>query len=364
MTIKKIDIPKLPEGSVAIIANFYASLFGGPLSQLLKCLTAVKVCAEFEEKGVSAVPVCLVNQNVPPGFSKFEINFIDRGSKIHCLKSYGKEEDSRGAFIGCKSTEKLFEEVENIFPDGDRDALSALKDAFVHDTDFVSSCARWVKYMFKEFGALVIEHDALPQCLTLPVAALVMDSAEIAEYGKDVSPWKRDDIPRPIVRPLPDVTISNARSLKTLKRYGLDLSRVFDGKAHAMDYVRKTLESDVPACLQKLRDETSAILDELETAAFSAHGELSIQISKARAARIIYQLDKIQKHSRAAIADKQKAAENRINKACDFLTPFGRRQQDTMGGAQFPLLYGMAGLRALYERLDITTPDHQLIEMD
>ena len=131
-----------------------------------------------------------------------------------------------------------------------------------------------------------------------------------------------------------------------------------------MDYVRETLKSDVPDRLQKLRDETCAVLDELETTVFAASGERSDRIRKARAARITYQLEKIKRHSRVALTDKEKAAANRICKACDFLAPLGRRQQDALGGAQIPVSYGGAGLRALFERLDITTPDHQLIEMN
>jgi hypothetical protein len=131
-----------------------------------------------------------------------------------------------------------------------------------------------------------------------------------------------------------------------------------------MEYVREMLKSDVPVRLQKLREETGAVLDELKTAVFAARGERSERIHLSRAARIIYQLEKIQRHSSEALTNKEKAAERRICKACDFLAPLGRRQKDALGGAQIPLYYGRAGLRGLYERLDITTQNHQLIEMD
>ena len=365
----------MPKGSAAVVSNFYACLLGGPLSQLLKCLTAVKVCAEFEKQGVYAVPVCLARQDAPRGFSTREINFIDRASKLHCLKPYEMETNDAGSVIDGRGNEKLFAEIEKIFPDAETEPLSALKEAFIPNTNSVSSCARWLKYLLNEFGVHVIEvapeqasgnsdFQCLPQNLMFPVAAFVADSSEIAEYAKESALCESEGMPRPLVRPLTYATISNARSLKTLRRYGLDLTRIFDGKERVLDYVRKTLESDVPDRLQKLRNESAAVLDELEPAAFAARGERSVRIRKARAARIIYQLEKLQKHSCAAVADKEKAAENRIRKACDFLAPFGRRQQDTFGGAQIPLFYGRTGLRAIYERLDITTQDHQLIEMD
>ena len=344
----------LPTDSVAVVTNFYAGLFGGPLSQLLKCLTAVKVCEEYKKTGTNAVPVCLVRQDAPPEFTAGEVNFIDRNFKLHCFKTDN------------------FDEIEKIFPDGDREALSALKEAFASDKNLVSSCVKWLKYLMNDYDVTILEYDAFMMdgnsgayenhSLTLPVAAFIADAAEITEYGE--TPLENDDIPQPLIRLCPDVTVSNARSLKTLKRYGLDFARLFNGKEHVMDCVRETLKSDVPGRLQILRDEAVAILDDLENAVFATRGERSGRIRKARAARIIYQLEKILKHSRAAQIAKEKSAENRISKACDFLAPLGRRQQDVIGGVQIPVYYGPAGLRELYERLDITTSDRQLIELD
>ena len=368
----------LPPGSVAVVSNFYASLFGGPLSQLLKCLTVVKVCAEFKKNGIATTPVCFVRQCAPPGFSQDKINLIDRSSKIHCIKISGREAGENGAVADCKGIEILFNEVEKIFPDGDVETLSALKNAFIPDKDFVSSCARWIKYLMKDYGVTIVENESislnkcpdnfesqfLPQSMMLPVAAFVVDSNEIAEEVKDAPMCEYDGITRPIIKHLPSVTISNARIMKTLRRYGLDLTQILEGNERVMDYVRESLKSDAPGRLLKLKDETAVVLNELKTASFFARGERSCCISRARSSRIIYQLEKIQKLSRAALADKEKAAEYRIRKACDFLAPLGGRQQDALGCAQIPLYYGMAGLRALYERLDITTPNHQLIEMD
>ena len=356
--IKEISLPShvidLPPGSVAVLTNFYAGLFGGPFSQLLKCLAAVKICEEYKKRGTTAVPVCLVCQDVPSGFSPGEINLADRNFRLHCLKAGS------------------FEEIEKIFPDGDREALSALKEAFIPNKNFVSSCVQWLKYLMKDYGVTILEYNTFMmhgysggsenQSPALPVAAFVADSAEITKY--DETPLKKDDVSKLLVRLCPDVTISNARCLKTLKRYGLDFARLFDGNDRVMDYVRETLRSDVPGRLQILRDETGAVFDEMENTDFAAGSERSGRIRKARAARIIYQLEKIQRHSRAALANKEKAAENRIGKACDFLAPLGRRQQDVLGGAQIPVSYGLAGLRALYNSLEVTTPNRQLIEMN
>ena len=359
-------------GSVAVVTNFYAGLFGGPLSNLLKCLTAVKACAEFEKNGTTAVPVCLVQKDTPSGFSPWEINLIDRHSKLHCLKTAVMED---AEIQGCRDDiKKLFAEIEKIFPECDRETLFALKEAFITDAEpheiswLVSSCACWLEYLLKDFGITIVTTDAFAtdqntcdikrQRLTLPVAAIVADDAEIEEYDKTLPVHVYTT--QPILRACPDVTIINARSLKTLKRYGLHPREI----SGAPRIFHEDTAKNVPERLQKLRDETAAVLGELETGTFASHGDRSKRIRNARTARIIYQLEKIQRHCSNAITGKEKTAENRIRKVRDFVTPLGRRQQVTLGSAQIPLFYGMAGLHALYDRLDITTQNHQLIELD
>ncbi|MDR0310120.1 MAG: hypothetical protein LBJ21_00895, partial [Acidobacteriota bacterium] len=223
---------------------------------------------EFEEKGVAAIPVCVVRHDAPNGFLPREISFVDRGSKLYSLKSTGREAGTPETAIDVGELKNLFEEIEKIFPDGDGEALSALKEAFAPDTDLVSSCARWLKYLLNDFGVIVIERGAtesrcLQQGRTLPAAVFVADSMEIEECVKALSQREGDGVIRPIIRRCPDATISNARNLKTLKRYGLDFERLFDGKERVMEYVREMLKSDVPVRLQKLREETGAVLDEL-----------------------------------------------------------------------------------------------------
>ena len=358
--------------SVLIVTNFYTSIFGGPLSQLLKCLTAAKIGVGLKKSGVAAVPVCIVHRYAPSGFIPYEINLIDKHSGLHCLTLAGMDENTQEIIVGGKSIELLFGEINNIFPDGDGESLSVMKDTFIPGANYVSSCMRWLEYLLKDFSVLVVEHnDFVPEYLRhgrmFPITAFVADSAEIMEGRNALLPWERDDNPRPPVIPCPDVTIANARSLKTLKHYDLDFDQLFDGRERVMDYLYGAMESDVPDHMRKLRDDTRVALEELygvQNAAPGARCDRSFRICKTRAAKIIYQLEKIRRHSSAALAVSKATAEKRIRNACDFLSPLGRRQMDVLGGAQIPLSYGRAGLRTIYERLDISDRNHQLIEID
>jgi len=165
MKIKK-DVTQLPPVSVAVVVNFSAGFLGGPLSRLLKCLTAVKVCEEYEKSGVTAVPVCYVHRDASSGFFQGEINLVDRRSKLHCVKSIG--------------------EIETLFPDGDREVLSALKEAFASDTNPVSSCAHWLRYLLKDYGVSVVEWPEIA-AKRLPKAAVKINIEYIDENVREIS---------------------------------------------------------------------------------------------------------------------------------------------------------------------------------
>ena len=53
-----------------------------------------------------------------------------------------------------------------------REALAALKEAFSNGADSVSSCARWLKYLLKDFSAIVIENSALTRTRLINVFIL------------------------------------------------------------------------------------------------------------------------------------------------------------------------------------------------
>ena len=44
--LKNVQRLRSPE-TFAVVTNFYSSLFGGPVYQVLKCLTAIRICEEL-----------------------------------------------------------------------------------------------------------------------------------------------------------------------------------------------------------------------------------------------------------------------------------------------------------------------------
>jgi hypothetical protein len=55
-------------GSLVVLANLAPCLLGGPLAQLLKCLTAIKLCRRLVEQSIPAVPVGWIHSDPVPVF--------------------------------------------------------------------------------------------------------------------------------------------------------------------------------------------------------------------------------------------------------------------------------------------------------
>ena len=343
-----------PDGSVAVIVNFFTSLFGGPLSQLLKCLTAIKVCAELAKAGVAAVPVCWIRPDPPRDFPSRLIYLLDRRYELHRLELSETEPQT----VCGSSVNTLFNEIEKIFPEGcDEETLTALRRAFSPDMDFSSANAAWIEILLKEWGARVwndTDVSGEPICLlqsqTFPVAAVVVDAHEIPAYAGQF----------PLILPRCRATIISARLRKTLERYNVDFNRLFAGKTRVMESLRSV--HTVPDRLAELTTDVRDCLNNLEI--FDARNARFAKIRKTRGERIVYQLEKTRRHYLNAVAAWEHTADARIHKACNAIAPFSSSQEDVIGGIQIPLRYGQTGLRILYEKLDIRKFEHQLIEMD
>ena len=80
--------------------------------------------------------------------------------------------------------------------------------------------------------------------------------------------------------------------------------------------------------------------------------------------RILYQLEKLHRLCAAAHIRKEHAVSRQIHRVCSLLAPNRRLQENELAGVQIPLRYSRAGLRLLYEKLNVMMNEHQLISMD
>jgi uncharacterized protein YllA (UPF0747 family) len=200
------------------------------------------------------------------------------------------------------------------------------------------------------------------QSLVLPVVAFIADPQEIYEFTKAAPAYEALHMAQPLIWPRCGATIINSRSIRTLEHYQVKFSQLFDGEAKVMEYVKKSIANEAPAVLQRLRSEADACLP--ETGLPESQDKRFAKIRDRCREKILYQLEKLHRHAAGALRIKEQTAMRKVHRACNFLAPNGHLQEAELGGIQIPLRYAHAGLRALYEKLDIRNLEHQIIELE
>jgi hypothetical protein len=77
---------------VAVVTRIYLSLFGGPASQVWKCLMAIKACEELAKSGIKAVPVGYLSSRPRSDVSQRSIELLDAESELRSLSSRAGQE--------------------------------------------------------------------------------------------------------------------------------------------------------------------------------------------------------------------------------------------------------------------------------
>jgi uncharacterized protein YllA (UPF0747 family) len=380
-TREKLHLLRQP-GSVVILTNFYPGLFGGQAYQILKCLTAIKVCEELAQHGLTAIPVCWISASSPPDFSMGSIQLLDSESEIHCLQlqQSGRDYFSPSDILPWSQVRGLLSQIEGLGAGVyDPEVIEVLKGAFARETTFAQASARLAFALLEEWGMVVVNPHApdfqsimdqtttpLPaciiQCSVLPVLADVRDPYEVFSYVEERQTFAASKRIQPMLWPQASATIVDARSRRTLERYNLDLHQLYSGDAAIIGGLADGIPHEASAKLFNLRQEAE---DRIATLGIlgPAGSDFGKAMESARE-KIVFQLDRLRKNFDAACKSRQETINRRVRRTCNALAPNGRIQERELACIQLPLRYSRAILRSLYEKLDVLSLEHQLIYMD
>jgi hypothetical protein len=345
--------------AVVVLADIYPGLLGGPVCQVLKCLTAVKVCELLKKNSCNAVPVAWTNNTSPPGYPGSSVSFLDVTADIHSFE-YSAAEIIPGPLA------LLISQIAD-FGKGsfDPELLKFLSNSFTRKGSLATATARLFSRLMGNLGMIVIDPSDFPRgqagTESLPVLARVIGPFEIDSLACTPQNLKQPVSCGRTLWPQLSATIGDARSRRTLDRYHLDLSRLYGGEREVLDSLRHEMPS---AGLEKLEDlslEVDARMAELQS--YFPEKEF-LEASSACREKVLYQIRKLRDLFNAARSVKEQTAVSRIRKAGNLLAPNGRLQERELAGIQIPLKYSLAGLRVVYEKMDILNFEHQLIWMD
>jgi uncharacterized protein YllA (UPF0747 family) len=377
-------------GSVAVIAQLQPGLLGGPISQILKCLTAIRICEELAKQGIAAVPIGWINTDVPLDFPTGIIHLLDGESGLHCLTLGRSETIDIGVNdpLPQNQVEELLSQIRDLGQGTfDIETIEIIQSTFVPGSSLSSASANLLAALMKEWEMIFVDAAApsiqsilsqaratLPiraenpvlewmvPSLVMPVMACVVDPYEIQTYAHMLPIFDELDLPKPMAWPQVSATILDARSRRFLDRLKLNLGRLYSGEEAIAGRIRDALPRSASDQLDNLKRDVEMTMAEVDT--LSPAGSEFAKTANACREKIVYQLQKLRNHCVDAANRQETVMRRQIHKLCNSLAPNRRMQERELGGIQIPLRYSRAGLRSLYEKLDILNLEHQLISMD
>jgi hypothetical protein len=336
--------------AVVVLADLYPGLFGGPVCQVLKCLTAIKICEQLALRSINAVPIAWNNLDSSSEFPVQSITLLDDHAEMHSLKL-------STAGIVPESISGLLAQIEDLGKGTfDPETLDVLRDSFLPGRSLASATACLFSELTRDFGMIVIDPSELSNPLAgtdiLPVLARVIGPFASVSHA----------LPQPLTWPQVSATIGDTRSRRTFDKYHLDLSQLYQGESDLLDHFKCGLPRAGLKKLEDLQLEADARLADLQSLV-SGGTEFSQAAGLCRE-KVLYQINKLRHLFDAALKSKEQTAAQRIRKACNLMAPNRKLQERELAGIHIPLTYSLAGLRELYEKLDIMNFEHQLIWMD
>jgi uncharacterized protein YllA (UPF0747 family) len=385
-----------PSSAVAVVTEVQASLFGGPLFHLLKCLTAAKICRELARRGIPAVPMCWVGGAYEKDLSSQSIRLLDDEGELHWLRlGHDSTDFSASDPLPGKQIAELLMRIEGLGKgDFDAETVEILRSAYCSGETLASATARLLSALMKEWGVIALDPNAprfkpvleearavlrdqaggfkqsaegcatafLEQCSVFPVAAIVIGPCELNPFLDSLPLLDQLDLPRAMPWPQPGATILDRKTSRTLEKYHLGFRELFSGEKEVLGKIRRATPRSVSVQLTSLAREIGRSMEEMGS--LIPAGDKILKTRNDCRERMVYQIEKLRERFEAACAGREETAERRVHRACNLLAPDGRTQESGLSGIQFLLRHSRSVLQLLYERLDVLKFEHQLISMD
>lgn len=400
-------------GTVVVAAAIHAALFGGPLSQILKCLTAVKACRELARYSIEAVPLCWVDTDAPSDFSQWEVCLPDHEGDLIRF-SLQAHEPAIGAAdpLPLDRMELLLGKMENLGRgDFDAETLKSLRSAYGCGATLASATARLFQDWMSPWGAIVIDaggedikaileeasaalcgrtdkagmllraqaltpaesgyapteagdarpHFPLQNCI-FPVAATVLDPFEIHSFVQSLPVFEEIGIAPPLACPQSRAAIVDARSRRTLAAYGLNVRHLFAPESEWKARMEETIPRAAERKLKELSSEVEHRMAELKALIPAEVGSRVKEDSLGR--RMLYQIEKLRRRCEQAAERRLLTADRRIRRSRNFLAPGGDFQERRLAGVYFLLRYSPSVLERIHDELEFFQFEPCIISVD
>jgi len=203
----------------------------------------------------------------------------------------------------------------------------------------------------------------LYQDALLPTVAYVAGSAELAYYAQMKGIYDAFDIPMPIIYPRKSLTLLERKIEKVLDNYDL---KVPDFWSNVEALINEIAKAQLPESLEKrIRCASLCVnknLQTLEDTVIEFEPTLKNTVEHVKG-RILGQMDGLEKKILQAYKKRNEVIGQQIHKAQNSLYPNNDFQERELNILPYLFKYGLGFIDQLYESLDISNFEHQVIKV-
>jgi len=195
-----------------------------------------------------------------------------------------------------------------------------------------------------------------------PTACYFGGGAEIAYFAQNSEVYRILDRPVTPVFHRQSFTVVEAKQRRVLKKFGLDLIGLFEGKEETI--LKIAGGSVSPGTVQLFADVEERInseMNHLDQAVSKIETTLLANLTKRRR-RIMYHIAALRKKTLLAKVRNDEIVSRQINEIFATLLPHGELQERTVNVFSFLNKYGLNFVDWVYDAIDLDDKDHRIIE--
>jgi bacillithiol biosynthesis cysteine-adding enzyme BshC len=205
------------------------------------------------------------------------------------------------------------------------------------------------------------------QDFLLPTVAYIAGPAEIAYFAQLRGVYEAFAVPMPAIFPRQSMTLLEKKIAHVLEKYQLQIADFWTAQGSAAEelisrVVKREAADELFSPVAAARDELGLRLAELKTRATAIDATLGGFIEKEQG-KIFHQLDGIEKKLLQAAKRQNETLAQQITKAAHALYPHQHLQERELSFVPFLCKYGRGLVQKIYEQIDLTNFQHQVVEL-
>jgi bacillithiol biosynthesis cysteine-adding enzyme BshC len=202
---------------------------------------------------------------------------------------------------------------------------------------------------------------AVVQDYLLPTAAYFGGAAEIAYFAQTAEVYRILNRPATTILPRASMTVVERRTWRTLERYGLNFSDLFEGlDAVLARVVEEHLGTETAQTFVRTEEAINHQLDELQEQLKDVDATLADALETGRR-KINYQLEGLRSRFHRAQMGRDRAAHRQLERAFAALYPNKTLQERHINITSLLARHGTYIINWIYDAINLGSSDHQIV---